>query len=217
MQPPGPDDEDAYVFVDHRSEEEALVGWISERLAPEDALAARADGEQLFVGYRGAEHRIPLTLSPHDRYVAISSLAEVLKERYSFFVLVPSLESDTHGILVAPVAAAERWDPLPDHLYPLDLGYDYFGNIHVPWLGHEDEAPNFAEESARMREGSDAFANLLMSALFSGKTSEAEIRKAFSETLQAPELKEARKGMDDAMAELRALTGAGRKPWWKLW
>ena len=104
--PPAADDDDAYIFIDHRQEEGSIVAFVSERLAPADVLAMRYD-EALFVTFRGQEHRIPLTFSRHDRYVAVSSLAELLKDDYRFFVLVPSLDSDTHGLLVVPRSVAE--------------------------------------------------------------------------------------------------------------
>jgi len=154
---------------------------VSERLAPEHELTAREDGEDLFVTYRGREHRIPLTISPHDRYVAISSLAELLKEHYRFFVLLPSHDTDTHGLLVVPVATANAWGPLPEHLMPLQLGFDYFGQIKVPYLNHEDAAPDFASESESARSTTHAMSQLLISAVLGGKVdakASAELAKA---------------------------------------
>src|SRR5262245_42082032 len=166
--PPAADDEEAYIFIDHREEEESIVLSVSERLAPADALATRCD-ETLFVTFRGQEYRIPLTISPHDRYVAISSLAELLKDHYRFFVLLPSHGSDTHAVLVVPVAVAQGWGSLPEHLAPLRLGFDYFYELDVPYLNHEASAPNFARESEGARASTNAFSQWLVSGLFSGK------------------------------------------------
>jgi hypothetical protein len=187
--PPAADDEAAYIFVDHREEEASIVASVSERLAPADALATR-DDETLFVTFRGQEQRIPLTMSPHDRYVAVSSLAELLKDDYRFFVLVPSLESDTHGLLVAPRSVAKKWDPLPEHLAPLQLGFDYFGQIQVPYLHHEDSAPDFARESEFQREASGAYAQLLEAMLFKRNIDSATAAAFAKFMMREPKAKE---------------------------
>src|SRR5262245_47535775 len=85
---PAADDQDAYTFVDHREDPVAIIGYVARRLVPEHMLMARVDEdlEHLFANYRGQEHRIPLTLCWHDQYVVISSLAELLKDGYRFFV-----------------------------------------------------------------------------------------------------------------------------------
>jgi hypothetical protein len=168
--PPGAEDDDAYVFFDHRALESSIVEAVSLRLAPEHALIAREvhGGEELYVTYRGQEHKLPLTVSPHDRYVAISSIAELLKDHYRFFVLLPSHDTDTHAVLVVPVAVAQGWTDLPEHLAPLLLGFDYFHQLDVPYLNHEASAPNFASESGA-RASADAFSGFLLSAIFSGK------------------------------------------------
>ena len=107
--PPAADDEDAYVFLDHHEEPGSIIKQVSERLAPEHPLTARVDedAEHLFATYRGQEGRIPLTLAWYDQYVEISSLAELMKDDYRFFVLAPTLGDDTHGLLVAP--SRTRW------------------------------------------------------------------------------------------------------------
>jgi hypothetical protein len=187
--PPGPDDEDAYIFIDHRDEEGSIVAYVSDRLAPADALTERYN-ETLFVTFRGQEHRIPLTMSRHDRYVAVSSLAEILKDDYRFFLLVPTLDSDTHGLLVAPRSVAEGWNPLPEHLIPLQLGFDYFGQINVPYLRHEGSAPDFARESKLQRETSGAYAKFLEAA-FIKRAIDTETVAAFAKlVMQDPKAME---------------------------
>ena len=187
--PPAADDDEAYIFIDHREEEESIVFSVSDRLAPADALDTRCD-ETLFVTFRGQEHRIPLTISPHDRYVAVSSLAELLKDDYRFFVLVPSLNSDTHGLLVVPKSVAEAWNPLPEHLTPLELGFDYFGQIKVPYLYHEDGAPDFARESELQRDASGAFAQFLEAMLLKRRV-DTETAAAFAKlVMREPKARE---------------------------
>jgi hypothetical protein len=170
LTPPAADDADAYTGIDHREAPDAIVEYVASLLAPEHVLAARVDDdtEQLYATYRGQEHRIPLTLRWYDQYVVISSLAELLKDDYRFFVLAPSLASDTHALLVAPIADALSWVPLPEHLMPLEFGFDYFGKIRVPYLNHEDSAPDFARESGAQNEMQDALQQVL-SGLLAGK------------------------------------------------
>jgi len=167
---PAADDQDAYTFVDHREDPVAIIGYVARRLAPEHMLMARVDEdlEHLFANYRGQEHRIPLTLCWHDQYVVISSLAELLLDDYRFFVLAWSLASDTHGLLVVPSSSALAWVPLPEHLIPLQLGFDYFGKIKIPYLNQEDAAPDFARESGAQNEMHDALRQLF-SGFVSGK------------------------------------------------
>jgi hypothetical protein len=151
-------------------------------LAPADALATRRD-ETLFVTFRGQEHPIPLTISRHDRYV-VSSLAELLEDDYRFFVLVPSLDSDTHGLRVAPKSVAEGWNPLPEHLTPLEPSFDYFSQIKVPYLYHAATAPDFARESELQREASGAYAQFLEAMLFK-RSINTETAAAFAEARDA--------------------------------
>jgi uncharacterized protein (DUF433 family) len=147
--PPDIDDEEAYLHIDHRDEDEGIVLGISERLAEDDAIVPGDLVEGgMSVVYRGTNHIVPIAYSPHDRYITISSVAEILRERYSFFVHTPSLASDTHALLIADRAEAVGWRALPSHLAPLDLGFDYFGGIRVPYLGHTDAAPDFETDKA---------------------------------------------------------------------
>jgi hypothetical protein len=157
-------------FIDSHEEPGVIIPQVSKWLAPEHALTARVadDADHLFVAFRGQEHRIPLTLAWYDQYVEVSSLAELLQDDYRFFVLAPTLGSDTHGLLVAPIATALSWEPLPEHLIPLELGFDYFGKIRVPYLNHEDSAPGFARESGAQNEMDNALSQVF-SGFLSGK------------------------------------------------
>jgi hypothetical protein len=145
--PPAADDHKAYIPIDFREEETWIIAEVSKRLAAEDVLTIPDTGEELFVMHRGRQHKIPLTFTHHDRSIALSSLAELLKDRYRFFVRLDSFASDTLHFLVVPLAQAQSWTSLPDHLAELEVGYDYFSEIKVPYLNHEDSAPNFVAES----------------------------------------------------------------------
>lgn len=242
--PPSETDEDAYIFIDHREEDASIATYVSERLDPAHALdVVEEDDEAVSVTFQGARHRIPLQVSRHDRYIMVASLAELLRGHYGFFLLEPSLGSDTHGLLVVPQSTADGWGGIPDHLVPLDRGYDYFNRIRVPYLGHEDSAPDFAADRERVSATQDAMSGLL-EAMFSGKMTDeaaariaafsttdpelkalregrsqaeiaAELQKAFEETLQSPEVAAHKKEMDQAMADLQAAVRA--RPWWKFW
>lgn len=168
--PPAADDYDAYIFVDHRDHDELVIGLVSERLAAEDVLTPRrVDDEVLFVKFRGREHRIPLTNSYHDRYVTISSLAELLKEHYRFFLVGTFFESDSHGLLVAPLSQVRAWAALPEYLRELQLGYNYFSGMLVPYLNHEDSAPDFERDNLRFRATVDAQETFIRRALLEKK------------------------------------------------
>jgi hypothetical protein len=180
--PPSADDENAYIVIDRDDEESFLVEVIAERLAPEHELWVSQDGDDFRVTYVNEEHRIPLAISRHDTYIAISSLAELLKEDYRFFLLVPSLGRDTHRLLVVPAAQAQAWGALPAHLKQLELGFDYFGGIKVPYLNHESSAPSFASESGALRARSKAMTDLLESGIIGGKV-DTKASAALAKTL----------------------------------
>lgn len=236
---PQEDDEDAYIFIDHREEETFIASAISDRLAPEHALEVIEEDDSVSLAYQGQSYTVPLHYSPHDRYIMIASLAHLLREHYRFFLLKPSLDSDTHGLLVAGVGEVNGWPELPDYLVPLDIGYDYFHGIRVPYLGAEDSAPRFAQDRQQVEDSSAAMAGFV-EAMLSGKMTDelaekmaslaavevqgrsqaeiaAEIKKSFSEALESPEAIEIRREQEAALANLRSLTDPPPKPWWKLW
>jgi hypothetical protein len=191
---------DTLVWVDWRQEEDAIVSAVSTRLAPDDALVPDLQGEELWVTWRGARHRLPLTITPHDRYVAISSIAALLAGLYRFWVLKNSLDSDTHALLVlaAPEAADletrhAAW--AARHFEPLDIGLDYFNGIRVPYWGNENNNPDFEREARQMREAREA-AGPALEAVFHQVMREAGIKPGFG---------------------LEAALKLARKPWWKFW
>jgi len=242
--PPSADD-DVYIYIDHREEESSIVEYVSERLAPDDALAVGEDDEHMMVRYRDQDYLIPLQYSRHDRYIMISSLAELLGERYAFFVLEPSLGDDTHGLLVVKKSDLEGWPAVPAHLGALRLGYDYFNDIQVPYLHHENHAPDFAADRSKVDSSHAAMAGMMQS-MFSGRMDEqtaaqfaklamthpdtkeatagkteeevaAELLADFNASMKSPEALGHRREMDEAMNALRSLTAPQPKPWWKFW
>jgi len=222
--PPSVDDESAYIFVDHHSEEGCIVEWVSDRLAPKDTLSVRADGTELFVTHRDREYRLPLTISRHDRFVAISSLAELLKNDYRFFVLSPWRGSDTHRLLVVPESHARAWGSIPEHLEPLRFGFDYFNGINIPYLNHEDSAPNWATESEAARLSGEALTRFYGVFLLGTKKLDPGAAAAFAKAaVKDPSLREFVDWPENASeAEIAAivekaidegLQGAGVKEW----
>lgn len=181
----------AIVWIDHDAEEEAIVEAISVRLAPADALGAGFDETETFcVEWRGAPHPIPLSFSPHDRYILISSLAAMLRERYRFYLLTDTLSEASHGLIVLPAG-----DTAPEGAAPLELGVDYFEpGMRLPYLGRLDNNPDFA----RARE------------------QYAQERQAAGAELQ--HWLETDPGMQRIVGDLRADIGrGGRRHWWRFW
>jgi len=163
--PPGINDHDAYVHVSNSTPDDFIVEGISSRLAASDALTPTNKDDQLFVEFRGQQHRIPLTDSLHDRYVTVSSLVELLKGHYRFFLNEASTLSSTHELLVATVAEAQSWGSLPQHLTELQPGVDYFVGIRVPYLNHEDAAPEFERDRRRFLKARAAMEKFILTAM----------------------------------------------------
>lgn len=159
--------EEGLIWVDHREEEEAIVAAVAEALQDGDDLDSEWRDDVLVVIYQQQEHEIPLTFSPHDRYVAISSLAEMLAANYEFWIQRDSLDGDTHGLLVASRAALAALVPaerkaLEASFQPLELGHDYFHGLRVPYLGHLDHNPHLARESAKQAQASKALVDSVL-------------------------------------------------------
>jgi len=231
--PPGPNDDDAYIYIDHREEDSSIVTYISSLLEPDDILAVNEADEEFFVKHRGIDYTIPLQCSMHDRYITLSSLAEILSDRYNFYLLSPSLESDTHAVTVVTKSVAEKWGKLPDHLQQLDLGYDYFNGIRIPYLNHEGSATKFSADKEiidSIRDAADDFFTELLSGQITDKSAKqiarialsdegnsnqrivkseeelaAEIKAEMNEALSGEEIQEALAEFERAMADLRAI------------
>ncbi len=128
------------VIVDWRACEDEVVADFGRRLVSGDTLTARLDGNELYVTFNDAEYRVPLTHSPADRYVAISSLMSLLGERYELRRLKASVDSDTHVFLLLLREAwrllDERHRSWADSLFEsVPIGVDGFGNGEtVPYV-----------------------------------------------------------------------------------
>jgi hypothetical protein len=160
-------DDDRLVWVDHREEEDALLRAFVERLAPTQPLEPYWQDDALWLRWRGQAHRIPLTFSPVDRYVAIHSLAELLAPEYRILVQRDSLESDTHGFWLAPAQELAALDGpararLDAQFAPLQPGIDEFSGLEVPYLGHEERNPEVAQQRQEQLAQADAFVKDLM-------------------------------------------------------
>lgn len=174
--------DDALLWVDHRSQEDEIIfevadylneplfaEWRDDKLwlcyansesgANADSganLGSGASAEANAEAHTGSEADkywlLPLTFTRHDRYVALSSLAEVLKDKYSFWLVEGRLGDDTHGLLILSHEVAlqlqtEHAEWLAATLVPMQLGFDYFNEIKVPYLGHEDNNPEFVQQA----------------------------------------------------------------------
>lgn len=204
---PERDDDDAYVLVDHRAEECEVVADISARLSPEDRLEPRlTDAGELWVHHQGGEAQIPLTFSPHDRYVAISSVAALLDGRYRIYVEEGSLGGDTHALLVVAASDAATWGPPPPHLRPLVRGRDYFSvgpgepdGIAIPYLGHPE--PGFEASRTRIagaREAGAAMTGAILDAMLTGRIDDAALAKAAAGMVRDPRIAVEMQGKSEA-------------------
>jgi hypothetical protein len=163
-----PDDvqSEAVIWVDHRETEDWIVDQVAEAVAPAHRLEQEFRGDDIYVTYDGAEYRIPLTLSRHDRYVAISSLAAILQRDYDFWLEKDSLGGDTHGFVVLEKNRLDAEEPgvkqaFLEKFAPLELGMDYFSGIAVPYTGNEQHNPDFDKQAREYQEGSDALIKAL--------------------------------------------------------
>ncbi|HYD87337.1 MAG TPA: hypothetical protein VEA80_07670 [Vitreimonas sp.] len=185
---PSADEAGAYIWLDHDAEETWLVEEVAARLRRGDELCVAEQDGGLLIRWRGADHVSPLTYSPHDRYITLSSLAELLKPAYRFLLLKETLSESQHGVLVRP--AEEAPAELPPHLIPLQQGLDYFepGPLTIPYLDHP--APGFVAQS-RALAGERVAAGEEMLGLLK----------------RDPEVQRA----------LKALRREAGRPWWKFW
>lgn len=183
---------DQLIWIDHREEEESIVSWVAESIGEPGALSPLWKDDQLWAVYKGEEFHLPLTISMHDRYVAIDSLACILKQDYGFWLETESLGGDTHGLLVLKhedfkqLSEGTRVDFLAKFT-PLELGHDYFSGLTIPYLGNPDNNPNLAQESA---EQDQAMKAMVQSAM------------------ESPEMK---KAMEDFRSDLANIQGKALK------
>ena len=152
-------DEDDYfeefAIIDHRSCEDEVIDAIAEFVEEPLEHIWKNDEEELWVKYQDQEYKLPLTITRHDRYVAISSLAELLKDEYTFWIDKETSQDDTHSILVLNKTKSKELeeaysDFTAKNLEKLELGVDYFSGLKIPYLGNEDNNPNFREEAKEL-------------------------------------------------------------------
>ena len=150
---------DKLLWVDHRDDEESIVIWISEYLGLESTFFPIWRDDELYVSYNGKIDKIPLSMSRYDRYVAISSIAYLLKEKYETWLLRDCLDSDTHGMAIVPIVNSDIANnkKIEDRFDKLVLGYDYFSGISVPYIGNLDNNPNFEKEVSELNIYKEAF------------------------------------------------------------
>jgi hypothetical protein len=158
--------DDCIAWIDWRSEEEEVVQAVQEQIA--ESLDCSWEGDEFFVHVNGEKLRIPLTFSRCDRYVTISSLAEILKEKYVFFLRDGYQGNDTHGLLIVTKECAAdlrgkygTW--LNKYFGELVPGIDNFSGLRVPYLGNENHNPNLRAELEAMHATEAEFAQHLQS------------------------------------------------------
>ncbi len=160
--------DEQFVVIDHRSEEEEVVEAIAEKIV--ESLDSFWEDDELWVSLNGERYKLPLTVTPHDRYVAISSLAELLKQQYTFWLATDSLQDDTHYLLILSNQVSEELKKehsefMQDKLTELELGHDYFGGLDVPYLHHEDHNPEFKQQAKELAEALHEFRSELQTAI----------------------------------------------------
>lgn len=92
-------------IIDWRSSEEEVIESVAAFIHPDTGVLRWREDEACggFLCWNGKEHKVPLTNTRHDRYVAISSVAHVLAEHYQFWLLKARLGGDTHSLLMLPL------------------------------------------------------------------------------------------------------------------
>ena len=149
-----------FVWIDWRSFETEVIEGIIGFLGEDEALDFQ-EGEDggITVLYNARRFAIPLTHTGSDRYVMISSMAEILKDSYVFWLDRESAEgADTHGFLLLTHAQSEELrrvhaDWAAEHLLAFEPGFDHFHGIKVPFLHHPDHNPDFIAQRQAMDEG----------------------------------------------------------------
>jgi hypothetical protein len=144
------------IAIDWRSGESEILEAISKSVDESGELTSVFKGEQLFFSWRNTEYKVPLTYTHHDRYVTLSSVAEVLKNEYQFWLLTDRLRDDTHSLLILPMADSialekenSKW--VIETLTKFIPGTDYFSKLQVPYFGNESNNPKFRSQARSLR------------------------------------------------------------------
>jgi hypothetical protein len=214
-------DED-YIPVEIGWEEIGIVETFAERMGPEDPISSRFDDQTFVISYRDKDYPVPLSFSTHDVHITVSSIAEIISADYDVFVNRHTVGETFNNLVVAAHTTMADRGPLPDHLIPLQRGFDYFTGdpateaaLAIPYVGHD--APGFeagmAEHSDKV-ESSKAMVDVLISGMFTGKIDEAKLQAAAAGMAKLPAVKaeigarspnevadELRKAMQDSFAD----------------
>jgi hypothetical protein len=153
--------DDCVDWIDWRAEEEEVVEAVQARIS--ETLTCSWDDEEFFVYLDNKKLKIPVTLSRCDRYVTISSLAEILKAKYVFFLRNGHEGDDTHGLLIVPidcvpVMRGKHGDWFSENFGELERGTDHFSGLRIPYFGHENNNPQLREELDAMQAAEAGFA-----------------------------------------------------------
>jgi len=159
--------ENECAIIDWRASSEEVIEAINV-FVPQamDALVWSEDEDGGSIGWGDKVFPVPLTFTAHDRYVVISSVAYVFKDHLTFWLLKDRLGDDTHSVLFVTKTQAEllkATDPqwVSTNLVDLELGYDYFGKLRVPYTGRIDNNPKFREEAAALQAEQEEFVRAL--------------------------------------------------------
>ncbi len=128
------------IWIDWKEEEESIIKAFGRRLASGDVLKPEWKGNDLWANYNGQAYQLPLTNSRKDRSVAISSLSEILKDKYEARLLKWSKETDSRAFLLLPKAdwtilaqGNPQW--VQTNFESVPVGIDLFGNgEQVPYV-----------------------------------------------------------------------------------
>jgi hypothetical protein len=214
-------DED-YIPVEMGWEEIGIVETFAERMGPDDPISARFDDQTFVITFRDKDYLVPLSFSTHDVHITVSSISEIIGDDYSVFVDRHTVGETFNNLVVAAHSTMADRGPLPDHLIPLQPGFDYFTGdpsagaaLAIPYVGHE--APGFAAgmaEHADKVESSKALVDVLLRGMFTGKIDETKLQAAAAGMAKIPEVKaelgarsetevadELRKSMQEAFAD----------------
>lgn len=143
--------EDAFSLVDWREYDSEVARLFAAQLGSDTSLKVQVDHELVLL-FEGKEYSVPLTKTGSDRYVVLSSCAELVKDSHDVWLHKESLENDTHGFLITSKSQSRELqdnhaDWVAKHLEPLTLGFDYFGEVEIPYLNHSELLASFSIET----------------------------------------------------------------------
>jgi hypothetical protein len=216
---PASDERDGvFVPIETDYEDDGTVDWISQFLAEADQLTPRLEGETFFITYHGQEWQVPLAISRHDRYITVSSVAEIIKDRYAIFIDRTTIGEEFNYLLIAAKDTIAARGPRPDYLIPLQIGFDYFSGdpeagtaLRIPYSGQNpddfDAATFEAGKAASVRQIDlgRAWADTIVGAVFTGKIDDAKLKELVDTAAKDPKLAKEFSGQspDELVTQLR--------------